>query len=89
MNRLLSIIAIAAVALLFAGCMGTFETARVVPFKVGATCFTTVDADEDDSFTIPSIIVETGLPAGPSRFGLGLYLRVGAFIHNDPDDDNG
>ena len=39
MNRILSIITAAAVLLLFAGCMGTFETARVVPIKVGATYF--------------------------------------------------
>ncbi len=89
MNRLLSLIVTAAVLLLFAGCMGTFETARVVPLKVGATCFTTVDADEDDSFTIPGMVIEKGWPADQSRFGLGLHLRAGAFIHNDQDDDNG
>ncbi len=89
MNRLFMIIATASVVLLFSGCMGTFETARVVPLKVGATCFTTVDADEDDSFTIPGMILEKGWPADQSRFGLGLHLRVGAFIYNDQEDDNG
>ncbi len=91
MTRLLSIIATAAaVLLLFAGCMGTFETARVVPFKIGATYFTTIDSDDDDSgdddsFGMPGIIVETGWPAGPSRFGIGLHLRAAAVIETDDD----
>lgn len=89
MKRLLSIVSTAAVTLLFSSCMGTFETARVVPFKAGATCFTTVNADEDDSFTIPGMILEKGWPADQSRFGLGLHLRAGAFIINDPDDNDG
>ncbi len=87
MNRLFTIIATASVVLLFSSCMGTFETARVVPFKVGATYFTTVDSNEDNSFIMPGIIVETGLPAGPAQFGLGLHLRVGAIIETY-DDDN-
>lgn len=49
----------------------------------------TVDADEDDSFTIPGMVIEKGWPADQSRFGLGLHLRAGAFIHNDQDDENG
>ncbi|MCK5117280.1 MAG: hypothetical protein KAR44_11820 [Candidatus Aegiribacteria sp.] len=89
MTRPLSIIATAAVVLLFSSCMGTFETARVVPLKVGATYFTTVNADEQESFTIPGMVLENGWPADQSRFGVGLHLRVGAFIHNDPEDDNG
>ncbi len=89
MNRLLSVVAITAVFLLFAGCMGTFETARVVPLKIGATYFTTVDSNEDDSYGMPGIIVETGWPAGPSRFGIGLHLRAAAFLGTDGTDDNG
>ena len=89
MNRLFSIIAVASVILLFSSCMGTFETARVVPLKVGATYFTTVDANEDDSFNMPGIVVETGLPADPARFGLGLHLRVAALIGSEENDDNG
>lgn len=81
MNKLLPIILIAAVFLLFAGCMGTFETARVVPLKVGATYFATVDSNvDDDSFGMPGIIVEAGWPAGPKRFGVGFHLRAAAVI---------
>ena len=89
MNRLFAIIATASVVLLFSSCMGTFETARVVPLKVGATCFTTVDADEDDSFTMPGMILETGWPAGPARFGLGLHFRASAVIGSEENDENG
>ena len=89
MNRLFSIIAVASVVLLFSSCMGTFETARVVPFKVGATYFTTIDANEDDSFNMPGIVVEAGLPAGPSRFGIGLHLRVATLFGSEENDDNG
>lgn len=81
-------IAAAALFLLFAGCMGTFETARVVPFKVGATYFATLDAEKDNSFNMPGIIVETGMPAGPAQFGLGLHLRAGAIIEANDDDFN-
>ncbi len=94
MNKLVSIAAIAAVFLLFAGCMGTFETARVVPLKIGATYFTTIDSDDDDnSFGMPGIIVEAGWPAGPSRFGVGFHLRAAAVIETyvnevtEGDDD--
>lgn len=84
-----SVITAASVVLLFSACMGTFETARVVPFKIGATYFTTVDSNEDDSYGMPGIIVETGLPAGPARFGIGLHLKVAAFIGIDGSDDDG
>lgn len=89
MNKLLLIVTAASVLLLFAGCMGTFETARVVPLKVGATYFTTVESNEDNSFGMPGIIVETGWPAGPARFGIGLHLRVAAFIETNGTDDDG
>ncbi|NOQ21104.1 MAG: hypothetical protein GQ565_00440 [Candidatus Aegiribacteria sp.] len=88
-NSLLAIIAAASGFLLFSGCMGTFETARVVPFKLGATYFATIDASEDDSFTMPGMILETGWPAAPARFGLGLHLRATAVIGSDQNDDNG
>lgn len=94
MNKLLSIITAAVVLLLFAGCMGTFETARVVPLKIGATYFATVDSDvDDDSFGMPGIIVEAGWPAGPKRFGVGFHLRAAAVIETyvnevtEGDDD--
>lgn len=87
-NVLIVIIAAALVALLFSGCMGTFETARVVPLKVGATYFATIDTEEENSFTMPGIIVETGLPAGPARFGIGLHLRATAVIRSEQNDDN-
>lgn len=81
MKKLLPMITAAAVLLLFAGCMGTFETARVVPLKIGATYFATVDSDvDDDSFGMPGIIVEAGWPAGPKRFGVGFHLRAAAVI---------
>ena len=81
MNRVLSIVSITVVFLLFAGCMGTFETARVVPLKIGATYFATVDSDvDDDSFGMPGIIVEAGWPAGLKRFGVGFHLRAAAVI---------
>lgn len=83
MNRILRIIAVSSLMLLFSGCMGTFETARVVPFKAGVTYFTTFDSDEDDSFGLPGIAVETGWPAGPARFGIGLHLRATAVIGAD------
>jgi len=93
MNKLFQIITAAIVLLFFSGCMGTFETARVVPFKIGATYFTTInsddadngDDDDDDTFGMPGIIIETGWPAGPSRFGVGLHLRAAGVI--DTDDD--
>ena len=88
MHRLLLIAAIAAVFLLFAGCMGTFETARVVPLKIGATYFTTVDSEDTDStstFGMPGLIFEAGWPAGPSRFGVGFHLRAAAVIETDDD----
>ena len=88
MNKLLAIITAAAVLLLFAGCMGTFETARVVPLKIGATYFTTIDSEDDDStstFGMPGIILEAGWPAGPSRFGVGFHLRAAAVIETDDD----
>ncbi len=90
-NRLFVITAAAAAFLLFIGCMGTFETARVVPLKVGATYFATLDASEDDTFNMLGIILETGWPAAPSRFGLGLHIRATALIGSDEnnDDDNG
>ncbi len=92
-NRLFVITAAAAAFLLFIGCMGTFETARVVPLKVGATYFKTIDSD-DDSFGMPGIIVETGWPADPSRFGIGFHLRAAAVIETYADaviesDDDG
>lgn len=89
MNRLFAIIAVASIVLLFSSCMGTFETARVVPLKVGATYFTTIDADEDDSFSMPGLVVEAGLPAGPSRFGIGVHLRAAVHIASDQNDDDG
>ncbi|MCD4776928.1 MAG: hypothetical protein K8S15_12865 [Candidatus Aegiribacteria sp.] len=85
--RLFTITVVASIFLFFSGCMGTFETARVVPLKVGATYFTTVESNEDNSFSMPGIIVETGLPAGPARFGIGLHLRVAAVL--EENDDNG
>ena len=89
MNRLFTIIATTSVVLLFSSCMGTFETARVVPFKVGATYFTTVDSNEGNSFSMPGAIVEAGFPAGPGRFGIGLHLRVAALIGINGTDDDG
>lgn len=86
-NRMFVVTAIASIFLLFSGCMGTFETARVVPLKVGATYFTSVESHEDDSFSMPGIIVETGFPAGPGRFGIGLHLRAAAVL--EENDDNG
>jgi len=88
MKNVLFVIIAALVVLLFSSCMGTFETARVVPLKVGATYFSTIDAEEDNSFTMPGIIVETGLPAGPARFGIGLHLRATAVIRSEQNDDN-
>lgn len=89
MNRLFAIIAVASVILFFASCMGTFETARVVPFKVGATYFATIDANEDDSFSMPGMVVEAGWPADTARFGIGLHLRAATLIASDQNDDNG
>jgi len=85
-TKLFTITVAASVFLLFSGCMGTFETARVVPLKVGATYFTTVESHEDNSFSMPGIIVETGWPAGPARFGIGLHLRAAAIIEENDDD---
>ena len=89
MNRLFVIIATASVILLFSSCMGTFETARVVPVKVGATYFTTIDANEDDSFNMPGVVFEAGLPAGLSRFGIGFHIRAAVHIASDQNDDDG
>ncbi len=93
-NTLFAIFATFLIAMLFSGCMGTFETARVVPFKAGVTYFTTFNAEEgdssatadDNSFSIPGIILEAGWPAGPSRFGIGLHLKTGALLK---DNDSG
>ena len=86
-NLLLAMITVLAF-LFYSGCMGTFETARVVPLKVGATLFKTIDSQDDDSFIIPGVIIETGWPAGPGRFGLGLHLRVSELIASSAEGDN-
>ena len=77
-------------SVIFTGCMGTFETARVVPFKIGATCFTSIGDDEDDvSFVMPGIILEGGWPAGPGKFGIGLHMRAAGVFESGEDADNG
>ena len=76
----------ASILLFSVGCMGTFETARVVPLKIGGTYFTSVESSEDDSFGLPGVIFETGSPAGPARFGMGLHLRAAAMLAEDGDD---
>ncbi|MBD3277481.1 MAG: hypothetical protein GF388_04190 [Candidatus Aegiribacteria sp.] len=67
--------------LLISGCMGTYETARVVPIKVGVTYFTSIrdndDPDDEDEISLPGIFAEAGFPAGPSRFGVGFHLKAG------------
>ena len=87
-NRMFVVTAIASIILLFSGCMGSFETARVVPLKVGATYFATIDAEDDNAFIMPGIIIETGLPAAPARFGIGLHLRTAVVIKSEQNDDN-
>jgi len=89
LNRLLLNIAVVSIVILLSSCMGTFDTARVVPLKAGATFFTTVDSNEDSSYAMPGIILAAGYPAGPARFGIGLHLRLAAFIGIDDTDDDG
>jgi hypothetical protein len=86
MRTLIGLVAAVTLILLTAGCMGTFETARVVPFKIGATYFTSIESSEDDSFGMPGIVVETGWPAAAARFGIGLHLRVSAILAEDGDN---
>jgi hypothetical protein len=73
----------ALVLLLISGCMGTFETARVTKFRAGATYFGTAESEDDDSWSMPGIFLEGGFPAGPSRFGLGLHIKVAASVGDD------
>lgn len=79
-------ISTAAVALLFmSGCMGTFQTARVAPLRVGGFYFTSVGSDESNHFTMPGVIIEGGWPAGLNRFGIGLNVRLIGVIEDDGD----
>lgn len=83
MKLLLSAILIG--VLLITGCMGTYETARVVPLKVGVTYFTSIregDSNDEDGFSLPGIFAEAGFPAGPSRFGIGFHLKAGGNFIN-------
>ena len=86
-SSLFSVISTVSVILLLSACMGTFETARVVPLRIGGTYFTSIESKEDESFVIPGIVLETGWPAGPARFGIGLHLRVAAVL--EENDSNG
>ncbi len=85
MNRWL-ITALVSFSLISSSCMGSFETARVVPLKAGITYFTTVESSEEDSFNMLGIIVETGFPAGPSKVGVGFHLRASLLGADDSDD---
>jgi len=75
------------IILLLSACMGTFETARVVPLRVGGTYFTSIESKEDESFDMPGVFAETGWPAGPARFGIGLHLSISAVFEDN--DSNG
>lgn len=68
--------------LLLAGCMGTFQTARVVPFRIGGYCFGLSDG-EGGSIFIPGVILDGGWPAGPGRFGIGLNLKLMGELGNE------
>lgn len=63
------------------GCMGTMETARVVPFRLGGTYFTLLSGDDD--LNMPGLFMEGGWPAGPGRFGVGLHLKLLVSIETD------
>lgn len=63
------------------GCMGTMETARVVPFRLGGTYFTFLT--EDDDLKMPGLFMEGGWPAGPGRFGVGLHLKLLVSVETD------
>ena len=75
MKKLLPVITAAAVLLLLSGCMGTFETARVVPLKIGATYFKTIesDNDEDDDGSI-DIFGDDGMMS----YTLGTMVEFGS-----------
>ncbi|OPL17598.1 MAG: hypothetical protein AVO35_09205 [Candidatus Aegiribacteria sp. MLS_C] len=76
-------IAFAVVMALAAGCMGTFETARVAGFRAGVTYFGTGENDEEKAWSMPGVFLEGGFPAGPSRFGLGLHIKAMASVGED------
>ena len=71
------------VSILLSGCMGTYETARVARFRAGATYFGAADPEDDETWSMPGIFLEAGLPAGASRFGLGLHIKAAASIGED------
>jgi len=58
--------------------MGTFETARVVPLRIGGTFFRSLPSDGGVSMT--GLFIEGGLPAGPGRFGAGLHAEITASL---------
>lgn len=64
---------VSAVSLLCA-CMGTFETARVIPLRVGASYFRSLSGD--GGVSMPGLFLEGGWPAAPGRFGVGLHLEL-------------
>jgi hypothetical protein len=70
-------ILVSAVSLLCA-CMGTFETARVVPLRMGAHYFRSISGD--GGVSMPGLFIEGGWPAGPGRFGMGLHLELMASL---------
>lgn len=76
-------VAVAVALALAAGCMGTFETARVTGFRAGATYFGTGETDEEEAWSMPGVFIEGGFPAGPSRFGLGLHIKAMVSVGED------
>ena len=63
-------------ALTLTGCLGTFQTARVVPLRIGALYYGAAGTDADNSLAMPGLFIEGGWPAGPGRFGIGLNLKL-------------
>jgi hypothetical protein len=72
------VVLLASSAALLCACMGTFETARVVPLRMGATYFTSISGS--GGVSMPGLFIEGGWPAGPGRFGVGLHLELMASL---------
>ena len=52
--------------------MGTFQTARVVPFSAGAFYFGTTQGSSSDAASMAGLVIDGGWPAGKNKFGIGL-----------------
>lgn len=76
MSKWTIIIIALSIGLAQTGCMGTFQTARVVPFRVGGYCFGLTGVDDEGPSFLPGVILDGGWPAGPGRFGIGLNLKL-------------